>query len=312
MHDTSTSMTHEAGTRTAPTLSCVDAHVIGPANARRPAMPDHSLVAQTPTRRPPARVWDALRVDLLEERHTPRGKAKIGTYVAIVIGAALIILAYCGMTFGMGTDDKAVVLANVLAFDVVMITIVAAIVALAAYWEASGKPDLSVDLLMKFCEDNQPVLCVKPRRDLNWDYIDDRPGFEAELVVRNVSRYAARNPSVEVMLRGVSLLNDIPGWDVVGRANAGGATQLLWDGGADRLVHGRGLRKLPRLVFNGGLLLPGAPNTEIEVTLFADGAEPVRVMIPLRLLDREGWSCFMTEQSKRRGDAIPGWADASR
>lgn len=248
---------------------------------------------------------------VLKDWRTPRGLAVIGTGGFIIIGVVLLVLAYVGVTFGLGRD-KATVVTAVLTFDALLFGAVAAVVALAAYWEASGKPSLSADFLMKYCDDNKPVLAVKPRGDLAWDYIDDRPQFYAELVVHNTTEYAARNPSVRVRLRGISLLATASGWEVAKRANAGGMTELVWDGGADHMIHGLGIRKLPGLTFNGALILPGAPAAEIEVTLLADGIKPTSVLIPLRLVDREGWNQYIAEMVERRGGAIPEWSDASQ
>jgi hypothetical protein len=242
-------------------------------------------------------------VNLLKERHTTRGKAKIGTYGTLIVGVVLLVLTYCGVTFGMGTDDKSTVLANVLAFDVVMFGGVAAVVALAAYLDASGKPDLSADLWMRFSEKNDPMLKVDPPGELGTVYVSQAPSVYGELVIHNASTYAARNPSVVVKLHGLGLHVDNGGWDIVSRGNGVGATELQWDGGADRMIHGLGPRKLPPLYFNRAFVIPGG-SPGIEVTMYADGTEPTSVTFSVRLVDDEQWSQIMKARASKSPPTI--------
>jgi hypothetical protein len=235
----------------------------------------------------------------------------VGTVATFVLGVTLLVLAYLGCTFGLGTHDKSTLVTVALTADALFFGFVAAVLALAAYWAASGQPRLHVDLQMKYSEDNQPVLLLDESKDYAWTYIDAEPEFRARLVVRNTSDYAARNPTVVVKLRGVALLVNAPGWEIVRRANAGGVAELLWDGGADRMIHGRGVRTLPSLTFNGALILPEARRVELEATLFADGIKPTSVTIPFEVMAHKYWAAHLQKMKDRRGGALPPWADAS-
>ena len=247
------------------------------------------------------RVWHARRVNLLKERRTPRGLAVVGTAGVIVVGVVLLVLAYCGITFGLGTD-KTTVVTTVLTFDALLFGGVAAVVALAAYWEASGRPELSAELLVRFSEKNEPTLLINPPTEQGSVYVSKAPHLAAELVIRNASTYAARNPSVAVKLRGMALRTTSPNWEAVTFASTVGVTELLWDGGADRMIHGLGLRKLPGFTLSEALIIVGVPR-DVEVTLFADGTEPRTTVFSVQLVQQDEWGQIMKERSDRAAEA---------
>lgn len=157
----------------------------------------------------------------------------------------------------------------------------AALLALAAYLAATGKPDLSVDVGFPFSEPNAPVFVV-----------DDRPGGTGQLIIRpfkqtvgrvvlrNTSRYAARSAGVRVRFHGLAMTSTPNGWVGNMFISTVGGIEFQWDAAPGQLVHGRSERVLPAFVLEDATIRPDS-SPSLEITLFADSAEPKVITLPV-------------------------------
>lgn len=216
-------------------------------------------------------------------RVTLRVWAVIGTAVVIVVSLGLVVAAYAGWTVGLGTHDRAVTVVAALTAGALFAGLIAAILALAAYWSASGTPDLSVEITFPFSKPNAPVFRADPPRAD--DGLIPIPAFKqvyGRVVVRNASDYAARNPGVRIRLHGLVHRHADPGWTTVLLVNGGGVIESQWDGGADEIIHGGWERVLPPYVMSGSFFIPGQ-EASMEVTVVADGVAPRTTFIPVRM-----------------------------
>jgi hypothetical protein len=208
----------------------------------------------------------------------------------------LVVLAYRGWTFGLGTHDKPTLVTIALTADALFFGLVAAVLALAAYWSASGRADLSVEIRFNFSDTNKPVFKVGPPREHDqWRPIEPFKQNRATVVVRNDSRYAARNPWVCIGLHGISLSTAPDGWKETRHANMLGVTELMWEG---EIVHGEMPLPLPDLVLSDSCLLP-RPAPRIEVTVVADGVSPKVEELYVQGLDESGYEEYKDGRRER-------------
>ena len=220
----------------------------------------------------------------------------VGTAAAFVVGVVLVVLAYRGWTFGLGTHDKPTLVTVALTADALFFGFVAAVLALAAYWSASGKAKLTVEFWFNFSDPNELVFKVdEPRAGDQWMPIVQFKQNRASVVVRNRSRYSARNPGVFVSLRGVSLSTAPDGWKATRRVNMLGVTELMWDG---EIVHGDMPLPLPDFVLTDSCLVPWLEPL-IEVIVVADGLKPLVYKLPVTGLNEAEYKTYQEERNAR-------------
>lgn len=234
-------------------------------------------------------------------RITLRVWAVLGTALVIAVSVGLVVAAYAGWTVGLGTHDRGVTVVAALTAGALFAGLIAAILALAAYWSASGTPDLSVEITFPFSEPNAPVFRVDPPRDGDgWIPIPAFKQVYGRVVVRNASSYAARNPGVRIRLHGLAHLSESPGWTRTMYANMVGVIECQWDGGADGMIHGGWERVLPEYVMSGSYFIPGQQAT-MEITVVADGMSPRTTIVPVRIADEGKGQEIDTKRAEEDG-----------
>lgn len=82
----------------------------------------------------------------------------VGTVAVTVASGALVVAAYAGWTVGLGTHDRAATVTVALTAGALFAGLVAAILALAAYWSASGVPKLEIEIGFPFLGEERPGL----------------------------------------------------------------------------------------------------------------------------------------------------------
>jgi hypothetical protein len=78
-----------------------------------------------------------------------------------------------------------------------------------------------------------------------------------------------------------------------------GGRNAQWDGGADNVIHGKWSRTLPTLRFDDVRTEPDAQETQLIVTLVADGAAPRILRMPVRVLPEAEYSAHCEEHDRR-------------
>lgn len=220
----------------------------------------------------------------------------IGTAAAFLVGVVLVALAYQGWTFGLGTHDKPTLVTVALTADALFFGFVAAVLALAAYWSASGTARLSIEIRFNYSDVNKPVFRVDDAREFDkWVPIEPFKQTHASVVLRNGTRYAARNPWVCIALRGISLSAAPAGWKATNTANMVGITELMWQGD---VAHGLMPLPLPNFVLSDSCLVPPLEPV-MEVTIVADGLKPLIERLPVAGLDDAAYEQYMTERNER-------------
>jgi hypothetical protein len=73
----------------------------------------------------------------------------VGTVATFVVGVVLVVLAYRGWTFGLGTHDKPTLVTVALTADALFFGFVAAVLALAAYWSAKWQGEAHHGVLVQ-------------------------------------------------------------------------------------------------------------------------------------------------------------------
>ena len=196
----------------------------------------------------------------------------------IILGAVLIVLAYSGVTFGLGPADKATVVTAVLTFDALVFGAVATLVALSAYRESVGHPELDIEMWFNFCEVNKPHFKVGDPPEGSYIPIEQFKQNQAKVTLRNTSEFEARNASVLIKLVGISVMEEVPKWDAP-FTHMTGYIDFLWES-ADRLVHRKSERRLPDFVLGNASILPDT-EPKIEISVYADRMPPVHLTLPV-------------------------------
>lgn len=223
--------------------------------------------------------------------------------IIVAISILTITEAWIGdLKFDLPTStDKVTRINTVVAASAYIAAIVAAIFALVAYWQANGLPSLEPEIsflpynmadpefLATFRQPPPPwvdvtsppfVLKVSPGGAV---LVPERPGSEIILtvVLRNKTKYAARNPGLQIRFDGL-LFNNLPAqWTAAERwGEKNGLRAMQWDGGVDYIVHGKWSRTLPIVGFSE-FVVTGTETPKLTVTVVADGCRPKEFGFPL-------------------------------
>jgi hypothetical protein len=208
-----------------------------------------------------------------------RQRPMLAVYVALLLGIALLIGAWCLDWVFSSSNDRLAVIANLLSFGILLLALVAGIVALAAYSAATGQPDLSATVLTYRTSEvpDQIVVTALPQA---------RKPTAAEgnillIVIENKSGYAARSPAVIVSIKNGCFRREIfsagEEWVATGSNFLGDIYSVQWDGGANYMIHGKSSRQLPRLELEG---LSGS-DPLITFQLLADGFSSEEKTLPV-------------------------------
>lgn len=207
----------------------------------------------------------------LRERFDARARRilMLAGYALALAGLALAVLIVVLVELTSKSDDKLAIVANWLAAGTLMLAFLAGFVALQAYANASGQPDLKVRF-------NIVPTPIDPSKT-QW-------ATKITLTVRNDSLYAAKSPGVLLQLEGMAIENQAlrPGWSMLELMTVG-TTPLQWDSQVP--IHGRTTRD----IYLDSVRLAEWPGSGRElvavVKLMADGYEPREVRFPVPFQD---------------------------
>ena len=224
--------------------------------------------------------------------------ALVGVAVLAVVGSA-----FEGWQYGLPTHDRTVLVNTVAAVAAFILVAWGVVVALAAYVSATGTPDLSVELTFRYPFPNEPVFSlarddeIKQKLTDEHQYIGPYRQAEGQMMMKNSSKYAARNPGVRIRLDGLGGVPPQAGWTVVAKENMVGTIILQWDGGADYIIHGEWSRMLPALDVRGMYAFTKAPAFIIEFA--ADGFGPKTLKLPVKILGEADYAAYSTRRNER-------------
>ena len=219
------------------------------------------------------------------------------------MGVAILGTALAGWRFGMVSADLPTRINTVVAVCAFLLVAATLIVALMAYLAATGRPDLETSLRFRFCDENAPVLQTDaPQEPDGQVQITRYRQTECDVVLRNRSRFAARNPGIRIVLEGLGGLPEQAGWSTLAWPNMIGPTIFEWDGGADYIIHGKWSRTLPQLNFDGAFVYPTEHGPALIAIAAADGLEPRELRMPITILGRDQY----LDWSARRAALLVG------
>ncbi|MFE9601989.1 hypothetical protein [Streptomyces hokutonensis] len=243
-------------------------------------------------------------------KHLRDSRAWATVITIIVLGAGPVFLIGMGIwdwKLGLHTEDRVAVVNTVIAAASWLLVAVAGVVALLAYRDASGRPDLHIEITFNFSFPNEPVFlagdAVTPDQHRQ---IEAFKQVSATVTLSNASLYAAKNPGVRIELEGLNDIGQQSGWQDEW-VHMLGIHSLQWEGGTESIVHGEWSRTLPALDFTGLTELdPG--NAALVVTLVADGVAPARTRMPVRFLNSAEYDAYSSERLVRLGGDPPATA----
>jgi hypothetical protein len=228
--------------------------------------------------------------------------------LSLLAGTVLAILGamFLGWRFGMDRADLPTRVNTVVAVCAFVLVGATLIVALIAYIAATGQPDLHPELRFRMSFPNQPVLEVYRPGEGRVRQFRPWRQTECQAIVRNKSRFAARNPGVRIELEGLGGLKEQDGWTILAWANMIGPTAIQWDGGADYLIHGRWSRTLPMLNFQDVFVQDHVESPALIVIVAADGLAPKRLRVPVRVLESDDYHEHTRQQAEKLFDPKTG------
>jgi len=216
--------------------------------------------------------------------------AAIGTAVCVM---GLVTVALCVVILDGSSDfsDRLTEVGDVIAGATLILTIVAAVVALLAYAAATGLPDLRIQVDFPFSELNKPSFSAIFQAGGTVEPHDFKQ-LSCTVRVRNDSKYSAKNPAIVVRLHDMAFLpgEEIRDWVIIGFVTTYGVTAAQWDGGTNYSIHGGSVRILPALWLHKLHTVPN-PDPYIEVDILADGYNR-RVKIPVEFKKGTSSSSF--------------------
>jgi hypothetical protein len=243
-------------------------------------------------------------------KHLRDSRAWATVVTIIVLGAGPVCLIGTGIwgwKLGLHTEDRVAIVNTVIAAASWLLVAVAGIVALLAYRDASGRPDLQIEITFNFSFPNEPVFlaadAVTPDQHRQ---VESYKQVWATVTLNNTSLYAAKNPGVRVELEGLNGIGPQSGWDAE-LVHMLGIRSIQWEGGTESIVHGEWSRTLPALDFTG-LTELDAGNAALVVTLVADGSAPVRTRMPVHFLNSAEYEAHTDERLVRLGEDPPATA----
>ena len=154
--------------------------------------------------------------------------------------------------------------------------------AVQAYAAATGLPDLKLQVqLGHFADANRPQFQSTPANlGDGWRQTKMPDETKGTFLIKNVSYYSARNPSVVVRLKAMafdaaSAVNT--GWTIIGRAKNVGVVDLQWDGGPASSIHGHSVRSLS-IDFGTLYYVPAWGEPFLTIELLAEGYRRIVTM----------------------------------
>jgi hypothetical protein len=207
--------------------------------------------------------------------------------VAVAAGTAVwiaLVLSSHAHSFSDRLAETGVIIAGA----TLVLALIAAVVAVMAYAAATGLPDLKLRVSFPFSAVNRPRFKAYAGEE-GWLYAEGFKQITGTILLRNESRYSAKNPAVTVRLDNLYVANSpeapsLNGWIVIGFASTLGVTTVQWDGGPNYSVHGKSSRQLPPLNLQQLRYPVGRGPAGLWFELLADGyRREVYLPVELRL-----------------------------
>jgi hypothetical protein len=207
-------------------------------------------------------------------------------FVAATIFAILSTWIWNWKLFLPATADKTTRINTVVAVSAYVAAALAAVIALVAYWQASGRPSLKSEITFPGLRPNELAFeAYKPSKVSDWVDTDKRADIRmlqlrdanllGTVVIKNSTRYAAQNPGLRISFDGLYFNALSSGWTVADSwGDQRGAKAIQWDGGTESIIHGKWSRKLPDLDFNGVIVHRLNPPPRLFITIVSDGRRP--------------------------------------
>jgi hypothetical protein len=183
----------------------------------------------------------------------------------------------------------------VIAVSAYAAALIGVVIALIAYWQASGRPSLEPEITFPRSLPNELVFeAYRPLQIPDWvgattrDHarmlqIDD-VSLLCTITIKNSFSYAAQNPGLQIRFEGLYLNILSAGWSVAESwGDRRGAKAIQWDGGTENKIHGKWSRKLPDLDFIDAIIYQLDPPPELEITIVSDGCRPKTKNIKINL-----------------------------
>jgi hypothetical protein len=237
-----------------------------------------------------------------------RRQILLGVIGILVLVIALLtgICVYLTLSSsGSGYPDRLAEAGDIFSAATLLLTVIAALVALLAYAVTTGLPDLKVQLNFEFSWPNRPKFQAEIDEN-GWLRALNFKQTSGSISIRNESGYSAKNPAVIVRFRGMAYVDEqnIPSpWVVIDFVNTTGITAVQWDGGATYSIHGNSVRKLPSLNLQRLVKVSDWPDPQIAIELLADGGYRREVVFPVDFT-LDGKSQFPQHLDKGREE---GW-----
>jgi hypothetical protein len=174
----------------------------------------------------------------------PRSAVTLSLLALVVISFLACAGAAASIWFGSwGLTDRLAALGALFTFGALWVAVIAAVVAVAAYQLASGRPQLKVAVFTPDSQNPNP-----------WLYHPEHGGELASILftvrLYNVSQFSARNPAVRIELSGLEDVGvEAPfgivapfqvkdGWSMTECDPSAGTMTWVWIGGVDATIHG--------------------------------------------------------------------------
>ncbi|WP_034090161.1 hypothetical protein [Streptacidiphilus albus] len=183
-------------------------------------------------------------------------------------------------------DDTKMALINTVAvLAALIVAVLAGIVAIIAYAAASGQAKLKATVTFGTGDPNSPDFALDAITEESAKLWPLSPTnlLWGQVLLENSSAYAARNPGVRIRFDGLVGALQVGGWESVKEDDATSVTEIQWDGGADRMIHGKWSRTLPRINLAGASWLRSVQRPTMTVTVVADGVSPKPVTYQIEL-----------------------------
>jgi hypothetical protein len=229
----------------------------------------------------------------------------LGVLLAAILTAAAILTFHILASRSTNLADRLAEAGDLLSGGILLLAVLAALVALLAYAVATGMPKLELQVCFEFSKPNRPVFKASTSED-GWLKADSFKQTRGAISLKNRSVYTARNPAVVIRLNGLAFhsaeFSQSREWVTVAFANTIGITAIQWDGGPSFYIHGRSIRHLPTVNFQGLTQVPNWGDPGLSIELLADGGYRRVVKIPIGF--QVGGE--LTSESAKL-DALPPW-----
>jgi hypothetical protein len=224
--------------------------------------------------------------------------------VAIIFVVVTIFVIVATWVWGWklslpSTTDKATRVNTVVAVSAYAAALVGVVIALVAYWQASGRPSLEPEITFPHSRPNELVFeTYRPLQIPDW--VDAAARVDVRMLqtvdtllctitIRNSTRYAAQNPGLRIEFEGLYFNALSPDWTVAESwGDERGARAIQWDGGTENIIHGKWSRRLPVLDFSDVIVYRLDPPPKLGVTIVSDGCRPRLRNILISLHDADG------------------------